>query len=139
MVAGLAAASPVLQAADAPGWNRNAFSAKSFAEVVKALGGSAPAESRDVILEAPEIAEDGSAVRFTVQSRLAGTTQLALVVDRNPFALAALFDIPAGTDAAVTTQLKMQESSRVVALARVGERNFYAARHVTVTLGGCAN
>jgi sulfur-oxidizing protein SoxY len=139
MLAGLAAAGPALQAADAPGWNRNAFAAKSFAEVVKALGGLAAAESRDVILQAPEIAEDGSAVRFTVQSRLPGTTQVALVVEKNPFALAALFDIPAGTDAAITTQLKMQESSRVYALARVGERNLYAVRHVTVTLGGCAN
>ena len=126
-------------AADAPGWNRNAFAAKSLAEVVKALGGTAATESRDVaFLQAPEIAENGASVRFAAESKLPGTTQLAFVVEKNPFALAAVFDIPQGTDASVTTHLKMGETSNVYALARVGDRFFYAVKNVTVTLGGCA-
>jgi len=127
------------QAADAPGWNRNAFAAKSLAEVVKALGGGPAAASKDVVfLQAPEIAENGTTVRFAAQSNIPGTTQLAFVVEKNPFALAALFEIPPGTDASITTHLKMGESSNVYALARVGDRFFYAVKNVTVTLGGCA-
>jgi sulfur-oxidizing protein SoxY len=139
---GLAAASgwSPAQAADAPGWNRTAFSAKSLADVVKALGGATAVESKDVsFLQAPEIAENGSSVRFGIQSNLPGTTQLALVVEKNPFALAALFDIAAGTDAQITTHLKMQETSNVYALARAGDKFYYAVKNVTVTLGGCAS
>ena len=131
---------PLAQAADAPGWNRNAFQAKSLAEVVKALGATGTVESRDVVFtQAPEIAENGSSVRFAAQSNLPGTTQLALVAEKNPFALAALFDIPAGTDANITTHLKLGQSTNVYVLARVGDRFFHAVKNVTVTLGGCAS
>jgi sulfur-oxidizing protein SoxY len=139
---GLAAGSlwtPPVQAADAPGWNRAAFAAKSLAEVVKALGGAPATESREVSLQAPEIAENGASVRFTAQSSLPNTSWLALVVEENPFALAALFEVPAGTDAQFITHLKMQETSKVYALAKSGDRFFFAVRSVTVTLGGCAS
>jgi sulfur-oxidizing protein SoxY len=124
-------------AADAPGWNRAAFEAHSLADVVKALGGGPATESREVLLQAPEIAENGAVVRIGVQSQLPGTTQVALLVDKNPNALAALFDIPAGTEASVATNVKMNQSSRVYALAKAGDRFFYAVREVQVTLGGC--
>ena len=127
------------QAADAPGWNRAAFSAKSLADVVKALGGGTATESKDVVfLQAPEIAENGSSVRFAAQSNVPGTTQIAFVVEKNPFALAALFVIPAGTDPQITTHLKLGQSSNVYALVRAGDRFVYAVKNVTVTLGGCA-
>ncbi|MBI5277891.1 MAG: thiosulfate oxidation carrier protein SoxY [Burkholderiales bacterium] len=140
-VLGAAAAAGWLpaRAADAPGWNRNAFSARTFADVVKALGGGVAQESKDVaFLQAPEIAENGTSVRFAAESRVPGTTQVAFVVEKNPFPLAALFDVPAGTDPSFTLHLKMGESSRVYALARAGDRWLYAVRNVTVTLGGCA-
>lgn len=122
----------------APAWNKAAFEGKTLAEVVKAIGGSgAPVESKDLVLQAPEIAENGSVVRVGAQSNIAGTTQLALVVEKNPSALAALFDIPAGTDANVSTNLKMGQSSNVYALAKVGDKLFYAVKEVKVTLGGC--
>lgn len=127
----------VAAAADAPGWNRAAFEARSLAEVVKALGGGPATESRELLLQAPEIAENGAMVRLAAQSPLPGTTQLALLVDKNPNALAALFDIPAGTDASVATNVKMNQSSKVYALAKAGDRFFYAVREVQVTLGGC--
>ncbi len=119
-------------------WNKAAFDSKSLAEAVKALGGTAAAvESKDVVLQAPEIAENGSVVRVGAQSNIAGTTQLAMVVEKNPNALAAVFDVPAGTDASVSTNLKMGQSSNVYALAKVGDKFFYAVKEVKVTLGGC--
>ncbi|MDO8370989.1 MAG: thiosulfate oxidation carrier protein SoxY [Pseudomonadota bacterium] len=122
----------------APAWNKAAFESKTLAEVVKAIGASgAPVESKDLVLQAPEIAENGSVVRVGAQSNIAGTTQLALVVEKNPSVLAALFDIPAGTDANVSTNLKMGQSSNVYALAKVGDKLFYAVKEVKVTLGGC--
>ena len=106
--------------------------------MAKALGAtSAPVESRDLTLQAPDIAENGAVVRVSARSSLADTTQLALVVEKNPAALAALFDIPAGTEAQVATNLKLAQTSRVYALAKVGDQYLYAVKEVKVTLGGC--
>ena len=52
-------------------------------------------------------------------------------------ALAAMFDIPSGTDANVSTNIKMGQSSNVYALAKAGDKYFYAVKEVKVTLGGC--
>jgi len=136
----LAAASGLTPAyaQNAPGWNKAAFDSKSLADVAKALGAtSAPVESKELLLQAPEIAENGNVVRVAAQSNLPNTAQIALVVEKNPNALAAVFDIPAGTDANVSTNLKMGQSSNVYALAKVGDKFFYAVKEVKVTLGGC--
>ena len=136
----LAAASGLTPAyaQNAPGWNKAAFDSKSLADVAKALGAtSAPVESKELLLQAPEIAENGNVVRVAAQSNLPSTAQIALVVEKNPNALAAVFDIPAGTDANVSTNLKMGQSSNVYALAKVGDKFFYAVKEVKVTLGGC--
>lgn len=122
----------------APAWNKLAFDTKSLADVAKALGAtSAPVESKDLVLQAPEIAENGAVVRVAAQSNIANTTQIAFVIDKNPSALAAAFDIPAGTDAAVSTNVKMGQSSNVYALVKAGDKFFYAVKEVKVTLGGC--
>ena len=122
----------------APAWNKLAFDTKSLADVAKALGAtSAPVESRDLVLQAPEIAENGAVVRVAAQSNIANTTQIAFVIEKNPSALAAAFDIPSGTDAAVSTNVKMGQSSNVYALVKAGDKFFYAVKEVKVTLGGC--
>jgi len=132
--AGLVPAAAQAQAA----WNKGAFEAKSLADAVKGLGGSAaPTESKDLVLAAPEIAENGSVVRVGATSNIPNTTQIAFVVEKNPNSLAALFDIPAGTDASVSTNVKMGQSSNVYAVAKADGKFFYSVKEVKVTLGGC--
>ena len=118
-------------------WNKAAFESKTLADAVKAMGGSGATESKEVILSAPEIAENGNVVRLGVQSAMAGTTWLGLIVEKNPAALTAGFDIYPGTDANMSTNVKMGQSSNVYALAKVGDKFFYAVKEVKVTLGGC--
>ena len=125
-------------AVNAPGWNKAAFDSKTLADAAKAMGATgAPVESKDLLLRAPEIAENGNVVRIGAQSNIAGTTQIAFVVEKNPSALAAMFDVPAGTDANVETNIKMGQSSNVYALAKAGDKFYYAVKEVKVTLGGC--
>ena len=128
---------PAAHAQNAPGWNRNAFETHSLADAVKQLGGGAATESKDIVLQAPEIAENGNVVRVGAQSNIPGTTQIAFVIEKNPFALAAVFDVPAGTDPSVSTNVKMGQSSNVYAVAKAGDKYFYAVKEVKVTLGGC--
>lgn len=136
-----AASLPAAQAqtvVNAPGWNKAAFDSKSLADAAKAMGAtSAPIESKDLVLRAPEIAENGNVVRVGALSNIAGTTQIAFVVEKNPSALAANFDIMAGTDANVETNIKMGQSSNVYALAKAGDKYYYSVKEVKVTLGGC--
>ena len=123
---------------NAPGWNKAAFDSKTMAEAAKAMGAtSAPIESKELLLQAPEIAENGNVVRIGAQSNIANTTQIAFVVEKNPSALAAMFELPAGTDANVSTNIKMGQSSNVYALAKAGDKFYYAVKEVKVTLGGC--
>ena len=135
---GLSTAHAQTAAVNAPGWNKAAFDSKSLADAAKAMGATgSPVESKDLLLRAPEIAENGNVVRVGALSNIAGTTQIAFVVEKNPSALAANFDIIAGTDANVETNIKMGQSSNVYALAKAGDKYYYAVKEVKVTLGGC--
>jgi len=135
---GLPAAYAQNAVVNAPGWNKAAFETKSLLDAAKAMGAtSPPIESKDLVLRAPEIAENGNVVRIGALSNIAGTTQIAFVVEKNPSALAAEFEILAGTDANVETNIKMGQSSNVYALAKAGDKYYYAVKEVKVTLGGC--
>ena len=137
-LAGMLPSVAMAQSAAPAAWNKAAFEAKNLADVVKAMGGtSAATESKDVTLNAPEIAENGNVVRIGAQSAAAGTTWLGLVIEKNPAALAAGFDVIAGTDANMSTNVKMGQSTNVYALAKVGDQFIYALKEVKVTLGGC--
>jgi sulfur-oxidizing protein SoxY len=133
--AGLIPATGLAQ--NAAGWNKGAFEGKSLAEVVKSLGGAAATASGDVMLSAPEIAENGNVVRMGVESKLAGTSMIALLVEKNPSVLSCAFDVIAGSDASFATNVRMGQTSNVYALAKVGDKFFYSVKEVKVTLGGC--
>ena len=118
-------------------WNKAAFEAKSMADTLKALGAGTPAESKDVQVTGPDIAENGAVVPVGVTSSLAGTTMLAILIDKNPNALAASFTLPAGTEANVQTRVKMGQTSTVYALVKADGKFYMATKEIKVTLGGC--
>ncbi len=129
-------AAELLQPSSAP-WNRAAFEAKTVADALRALGISVAQSSGELELTVPEIAEDGAVVPVVAQCRAAGTRELHILVDRNPFSLAASFFFPDATEAFVSTRIKMRETSNVVALALAGGQTYLARRQVKVTIGGC--
>ncbi len=137
-VAGMMAAAGMLPGSAQAAWSQAAFEAKSMAEAIKALGGSAPAESKDVSLTAPDIAENGAVVPLGCACALPGVKRLLLLVEKNPSALSAVFDIGDAVEANVATRVKMGQSSNVYAVAMMGDgKVLYAQKEVKVTLGGC--
>jgi sulfur-oxidizing protein SoxY len=118
-------------------WNKTAFESKSLADAVKALGGSTATESKDITLTAPEIAENGNVVRIGASTSNPAVTQIAFVIEKNPSALTAVFDVLPGTEANFATNVKMGQSSNVYAVAKMGDKFVYAVKEVKVTLGGC--
>jgi sulfur-oxidizing protein SoxY len=95
--------------------DRAGFEVKTLAEALKAVGGT-PATSDQVTVVAPDIAENGAVVPVGATSKLPNTTEIYLIVEKNPMPLSAGFVIPAGTAADVQTRLKMGQSSNVVAV-----------------------
>ena len=118
-------------------WNKAAFEAKSMADTLKALGAGSPAESKDVQVTGPDIAENGAVVPVGVSSTLPSVTMVAILIEKNPNALAASFTLPEGTQATVQTRVKMGQTSDVYALVKVGGQFLMAKKEIKVTLGGC--
>jgi sulfur-oxidizing protein SoxY len=119
-------------------WNKNAFETHSLDDTVKALGGAGPAASKDItFFSTPDIAENGAVVPIGVTSNVPKTESIAILIEKNPNMLAAVFDIPAGTESSLSTRVKMGQSSNVYALVKADGKYYYAAKEIKVTLGGC--
>jgi sulfur-oxidizing protein SoxY len=86
---------------------------------------------------APDIAENGAVVPIGASSKLPNTTDIYLIVEKNPMPLAAAFSIPAGTATEISTRLKMGQSSNVIAVVKADGKLYSATKETKVTLGGC--
>ena len=116
---------------------KSAFEAKTMDEALDALGVVTPESSVAVRLTVPEIAENGAVVPVTVDSSLANTERIHILVEKNPSVLAANFTFPEGTEGFVTTRVKMRETSMVIALVKADGKFYRVAKEVKVTAGGC--
>ena len=118
-------------------WNKEAFSAKTAGDALKTLGIGSAMPSRDLAIDAPQIAENGAVVPIEISSAIPGTTALLVVVDKNPFPLVARFDFKEGALPYAKVNLKMGETSDVRVLAEAGGKHYVATKEVKVTIGGC--
>jgi sulfur-oxidizing protein SoxY len=118
-------------------WNKAAFELKTTQDAFKALGAAGPAASTDITIRAADIAENGAVVPVGVESKIPGTQSISILIDKNPNALAASFDIPSGTEPSVTTRVKMGQTSDVYALVKANGKFYVAKKEIKVTLGGC--
>ena len=116
--------------------DRASFEVKTMADALKALGGT-PATSDQISVVSPDIAENGAVVPVGATSKLADTTEIYLLVEKNPTPLSAGFIVPAGTLAEVQTRLKMGQSTNVIAVVKAGGKLYSATKETKVTLGGC--
>jgi sulfur-oxidizing protein SoxY len=138
IVAGLLAGAGLFPSASWAAFNKAAFDAKTLSEAFKALGINAPAESKDVSITAPDIAENGAVVPIGASSALAGVKQILVLVEKNPSALIATFNVSDSVEASFSTRAKMGQSSDVYAVAVMADgRTLFAKKEVKVTLGGC--
>ena len=138
-VLALLAAASVLRPGEslAQNWNQAAFSMKTVPEAMRAIGAQNPAASDAILIKAPEIAENGAVVPVAIESRLPGTESITLLIEKNPQPLAASFGIPPGTEANVSTRVKMGQSSDVYALVKAEGKFYVTKREIKITLGGC--
>ena len=118
-------------------FNADAFKAKSIADALKALGAASPADSKEVTIVSPDIAENGAVVPVGIKSNLPKTDFMALLIEKNPFALTGAYDILPGAEAEVNMRVKMGQSSDVYAIVRADGKYYMTKKEIKVTLGGC--
>lgn len=124
-------------AAQAAEWNQKAYAAKSIKDALDALGAGNPANSNDIVMTAPEIAENGAVVPVAALSNIPGTESIAFLIAKNPTALAASFNIPSGTAASVSTRVKLAQTTDVHVLVKAQGKYYMTKKEVKVTIGGC--
>jgi sulfur-oxidizing protein SoxY len=119
-------------------WPKAAFEAKDTKAALEAsLGSSDTAESGDIKLKAPDIAENGAVVPVTVTSNIASTEAISIIVAENANPLAATFNLGANTQGEISTRIKMAKTSDVTAVVKAGGKLYSTSKNVKVTIGGC--
>lgn len=119
-------------------WKRSAFTAQNIGDALKAIGAGNMIETRDITINAPEIAENGVKVDIEISSNLANTRSIAVLADRNPMPLCAVLDLSGNILPFARVQLKLAETTRVRVVVKTADgKSHVAFKEVKVTLGGC--
>ena len=118
-------------------WNKSGFESKAVADAMKSLGASGAADSRDIVITAPDIAENGAVVPIEVVSRIPNTQSISIVAEKNPFPLAATVDFANGAEPYAYVRIKMGQTSNVRAVVKADGKFFTATKEVKITVGGC--
>jgi len=114
-------------------------------EVIRNLIGEATIKRGKVMLELPPIVENGNVVPLTVSvdspmSEANHVTAIHIFNEKNPQPYVATFNLgPRAGRAGVSTRIRLADSQRVVAIARLNDGSFWSdSADVIVTLAACA-
>jgi sulfur-oxidizing protein SoxY len=124
-------------AARAATWNKAGFDSKAFTDAMKSIGAAGAAESKDITITAPDIAENGAVVPVEVTSRIPGTESISVVAEKNPFPLVATVELANGSEPYTYVRIKMGQTSDVWAVVKAGGKYFTAKKEIKITVGGC--
>jgi len=122
-----------------------AATSAAMEEAIRALVGEAAINRGKVKLELPPIVENGNTVPLTVsvESPMTETDHVASIHifnEKNPQPYVAAFHLgPRAGKAAVSARIRLADSQRVMAIARLGDGSFWSvSADVIVTLAACA-
>ena len=121
-----------------------AQAANNAQDLIKAFTGGKPATEGKVKLDLPEIAENGNTVPLTVSVESPMTDadhveSIHIFNQKNPQPYVAAFKLgPRTGKARVATRIRLADSQRVVAIARLNDGSFWSdSVDVIVTLAAC--
>jgi sulfur-oxidizing protein SoxY len=116
----------------------------TMAEAIRDLIGEAPVTPGKVKLELPSIVENGNTVPLTVSVESPMTEadhveSIHIFNQKNPQPYVAAFHLgPRAGKASVATRIRLADSQRVVAIARLADGTFWSdSADVIVTLAAC--
>lgn len=119
-------------------WPKAAFEATSVdAAISAAFGGASIADSGDIKLKVPDIAENGAVVPVQATSNIAGTESIHFLVAKNNTPLTASFMLSDKCEGFAGTRIKMGTTSGVIAVVKAKGKYYKTTAEVKVTIGGC--
>ncbi|WP_036301114.1 thiosulfate oxidation carrier protein SoxY [Methylotenera sp. L2L1] len=118
-------------------WNRPAFEAVKLQDATQHLDVGAEVPSNDIVIIAPDRAENGAVVQVEVRSNIEHTEAIAILVEKNPTPLIANFMFSNGAEPYVVTRIKMAETSDLKVVVKAGNQYFTHAKNITVLENGC--
>lgn len=117
-------------------WNSAAFAAKKPADALAAIGAGGATPSQDIVVKAPDIAENGAVVPVEVATTLPNVESIAILGEKNVYPLVALYTL-SDFGGSLSTRIKMGETASVRAIVRAAGKVYTATKEVKVTVGGC--
>ncbi len=133
----VALAAGILRPAAAHAFGMAAGRDSGLAQTLRALQGSNPALSGAILINAPDIAENGASVFLRFACVLPDVDTLVVFVDRNPQPLVAAFHLAPEVVPDIQMRIKVAETARVWVVARSAGQFYKAFKAVQVTIGGC--
>jgi sulfur-oxidizing protein SoxY len=116
----------------------------SIEPFVREITGGAPLNQGRVVLELPQLADNGNSVpmRVAVESPMSAThyvRSIHLLSERNPVARMATFHLgPRAGKAEIRSRVRLAGSQRVTAVAELSDGSFWSgSAQVIVTLSAC--
>lgn len=117
---------------------KDAFAATDVsAALIAAVGSDSHTPSDAIKLKAPDIAENGAVVPITVSSTLPNVESITIIASANAAPLTSTYVLPKGTEAFVSTRIKMGKTADILAVVKSNGQLFSATKEVKVTIGGC--
>jgi len=117
-------------------WNTRLFDVKTLKEALAELGAANVVTSEAVLLSGPEFVGSGAVVPLSIQSKIPQTEFMAVLVQKNPLPMTATFTIPPGTDATISTRIKMNETSTIYGLVKAEGKIYVGSTMIKVRAGG---
>ena len=104
---------------------------------INAFTGGADLGSGSIMLDTPEIAENGNTVPIEVSAP--GATSIMLLAAGNPVPAVATFNFgPLSGARSGSTRIRLAKSQDVIAIAKMNDGSYeMASAMVKVTIGGC--
>ena len=117
-------------------WNKSAFEAKSLDDAMEQAK-LAGAQSGDIRIKAPDIAENGAVVPITISTDMDNIEQVALLASGNLTPLTSSYKMADGAKPYISTRIKMAKTGDIIAVARANGKVYMNKKEVKVTIGGC--
>ena len=119
-------------------WNKAAFDAKILDDAEKKLEINGEIASSNISITAPDRAENGAIVQVEIEANIANVEAIAIFVEKNPTPLIANCMLGKGTQAKLTTRIKMAETSDIKVVVKADGKYFTASKNVQVLENGCS-
>ncbi|MBK1681688.1 thiosulfate oxidation carrier protein SoxY [Rhodocyclus tenuis] len=117
--------------------NAGAFKARSWEAAYSSLGLPTPQPSSAILINAPDVADNGASVPVDVSIRVPNARRLLLIGERNSFPLLADIEFSRRAEPWFEARIKLAETSDVRAIVIADGKAYTASRRVRVIVGGC--